>query len=127
MGEEGALDNHTLHNQEWLLAALRESEGWLRLALEAGRMGTWDWDISAGKVTWSESLEAIHGLAPGTFPGTVEAYQQDIHPDDRERVLRAIREALEGGEDHHLEYRLVWPDGSVHWVETRGRLFRDEA
>ncbi len=99
--------------------ARRDSEERLRLAVEAGRMGTWEWKIASGEVAWSPSLEAIHGLAPGQFPGTFEAYQRDIHPEDREAVRRALDEALERGE-HRVEYRVVRPDGEVRWVEGRG-------
>lgn len=97
----------------------RRSEERLRLAVEAGRMGTWEWKIASGEVAWSPSLEAIHGLAPGQFPGTFEAYQRDIHPEDREAVRHALDEALERGE-HRVEYRVVRPDGEVRWVEGRG-------
>ncbi|QBQ53960.1 PAS domain S-box protein [Nitrosococcus wardiae] len=106
--------------------ALRDNEQRLRLALEAGRMGTWEWHIPTNTVTWSASLEALHGRTPGTFTGTFDAYQQDIHPDDREQVINSITAALEQGKEHHIEYRIVWADGSVHWVEGRGKLFQDE-
>lgn len=107
--------------------AHREGEERLRLALEAGRMGTWSWDIHSNEVRWSPQLESIHGIAAGTFPGTFEAYLQDIHPEDRQRVIRSIQSAVELGTEHHLEYRLVWPDGSIHWIEARGKLVRDTA
>ena len=96
-------------------------------ALEAGRMGIWQWDIAAGRVRWSPSLEALHGLAPGTFAGTFQAFQADVHPDDRAAVLAAINHTLEARTDHHLEYRIVRPDGVLRWVEARGRLVADGA
>lgn len=105
--------------------ALRESEERLRLALAAGRMGTWDWNIATDEVTWSPELEAIHGLPPGTFERNFAAYRKDIHPEDRDRILGQIARTLESGEDHYIEYRIVRPDGSVRWVEGRGKLFRD--
>lgn len=107
--------------------ALREGEERLRVALEAGRMGTWEWKFGTNEVIWSPALEEIHGLAPGTFDGTFAAYQNDIYPDDRERVLRSISQTVERGRDHCVEYRIVRPDGSVRWVEGRGKLFRDES
>jgi PAS domain S-box-containing protein len=113
-----ALDNAELFERE------RLSRERLEVALEAGRMGTWDWDARANSVTWSAQLEAIHGLSPGTFAGTFDAYLSDVHPDDLERVRTTIADSLWSGE-HHLEYRIVWPDQSVHWVEARGRLLRD--
>jgi PAS domain S-box-containing protein len=106
---------------------LQESEQRLRLALEAGGMGIWEWRITTGEVVWSPSLEAIHGLAPGTFGGTFEAYQKDIHPDDREHVLRAISETLEQGREHRIEYRILLPSGDTRWVEGRGNISRHES
>src|SRR6185295_13930434 len=94
------------------------------VAVAAGRMGTWEWDMSSRAVTWSTQLEAIHGLAPGTFGGTFEAYLYDIHPEDRAYVQDTIAHSIELGE-HHLEYRIVWPDGSVHWLEASGKVIRD--
>jgi PAS domain S-box-containing protein len=96
------------------------------VALEAGRLGPWTWDVAAGRVTWSPALERMHGLEPGTFDGSFEAYQRDIHPDDRARVLAAI-EATLAGAVHHLEYRIVRPDGEVRHLEANGQLIRDAA
>jgi PAS domain S-box-containing protein len=96
----------------------------LEVAVAAGRMGTWEWDTRTNRVTWSAQLEAIHGLAPGTFDGTFDGYLRDVHPEDRERVEQIIAASLAGGE-HHLEYRIIWPDGSIHWLEASGRLARD--
>jgi PAS domain S-box-containing protein len=103
--------------------ALRESEERLRLALEAGRMGVWDWNVQTGVVKWSDNLEPIHGLAPGTFAGTFEAFEQLVHPDDRQAVNRAVRRALEEGSGYDLEFRNVWPDGSVHWMAGKGQVY----
>ena len=107
--------------------ALRESQERLRLALDAGQMGSWEWSMETNRVIWSPGLEAIHGLQAGAFPGTYEAYWSDVHPEDRTKVEESIRSTLESGEDHHIEYRIVWPDNSVHFVEARGKLVRDEA
>jgi PAS domain S-box-containing protein len=98
------------------------SAEWLRFALDAAMMGTWDWDLKAGTVRWSENLERIHGLPPGSFDGTFESYVREIHPDDRERVLASVSRALAGEGDHDVEYRLVAPDGTVRWAEGKGRV-----
>ncbi|HET9489881.1 MAG TPA: ATP-binding protein [Methylomirabilota bacterium] len=102
--------------------SLRESEERLRMAVEAGRMGTWEWRIDTGRVSWSPGLEAIHGLAPGAFPGTFDAVQREIHPEDRDRVLQTIHESVEHRKDLRLEYRIIRADGTVRWLEGRGRL-----
>src|SRR5919198_2892273 len=106
--------------------ALRERDERLRLSLEAGGLGTWEWTLPTGRITWSSSLEAIHGLAPGTFQGTLEAFEAAVHPEDRERLRASVRAALERGEDR-TEYRVVRPDGAVRWVEGRGVAFYDAA
>jgi PAS domain S-box-containing protein len=104
---------------------LRENEQRLLIALEAGRMGTWAWDIVANRITWSSGLEALHGLAPGTFDGTFAAFKRDIHPDDWPEVERRIARTLEDGADHHIEYRIASASGDVKWVEGRGKLHCD--
>lgn len=113
------------HQLEARTSELLRTNTRLRLAAEAGRLGAWEWDIRAGQVVWSPELERIHGLAPGTFAGTFEAYQQDIHPDDRAHVAACITETVERRRPHQLEYRILPPDGSVRWVEARGQLFLD--
>ena len=106
--------------------ALRERDERLRLSLEAGGLGTWEWMLPTGRITWSPSLEVIHGLAPGTFQGTLEAFEAAMHPEDRERLRASVRAALERGEDR-TEYRVVRPDGAVRWIEGRGVAFYDGA
>jgi PAS domain S-box-containing protein len=117
-------------NEAWRRGtkAFVESEDRLNATLsQAGRMGTWEYALRTGDVKWSPGLEAIHGYAPGTFPGTFEAFSREIHRDDRDRVLKAIRQTVAERHDHHIEYRIVRGDGAVRWVEGRGQLFLDDA
>jgi PAS domain S-box-containing protein len=107
--------------------AARQSRDELRLTLEAARVGTWNWDQHTGKVSWSDNLEAIHGLAPGTFGGTFEAFLESVHPEDRDKVLQAIRSALEELKDYEIEYRSFCADGSLCWMGGRGRVVYDGA
>jgi PAS domain S-box-containing protein len=106
------------------IEARTRSETRLTLAMAAGPMGAWEWAIAEGRVTWSETLEQIHGLEPGAFGGTFDDYQRDIHPDDRERVLAMIAATVEQSQPHALEYRIIRPDGEVRWLEARGHLVR---
>jgi len=111
---------------EAVLGGLSDSEERLRLALEAGRMGTWDWDPATNRVRWSERLEAIYGMAPGSFDGSFDSYIAAIHPEDREAARHAVRRSSEHGGEHLIRHRVRWPDGSVHWVEGRGIVVRDD-
>ncbi len=102
--------------------ALRESEARLQLALSAGQMGAWEWNIGASKFTWSSSLEVIHGLKPGTFGGSFEDFEKTIHPEDREAVLNEIHRTLEDRNDLDVPYRIIRPDAQVRWVEAVASL-----
>jgi len=104
---------------------LQTSEERLRLALDAGRMGVWDWNIATGEVTWTESLEPLHGLTPGTFSGTFEGFRALVYPEDRDVVDRAIAKAVDEGSGYDIEFRNVRPDGAVGWIAGKGRVFRD--
>jgi two-component system cell cycle sensor histidine kinase/response regulator CckA len=106
-------------------AALRQSEAHTRFALEAAGVGTWEADLITGVGRWSGIHEALHGLAVGTFAGTLEAYLNTIHPADRQSVSDNIAAASRAGTDLINTYRTVWPDGSVHWIQGRGRFFYD--
>ena len=97
----------------------------LRLALEAGAMGTWAWDVASDRVTWDEAMEARCGLAPGSFPGTFDAFLQLVHPQDVDGARHRIEQALLAGEDLRHEHRIIWPNGEVHWLEGRGRVIHD--
>ncbi len=102
------------------------SENRLHLALGAGRMGTWEWDIASGRVDWSPELESLHGLAPGSFSGTVDAFRQDVHPADAERLERAIAAVLAAPDgNYEIEYRIVLADGECRWLAARGRVLVD--
>jgi PAS domain S-box-containing protein len=108
-------------------ATARESKDRLKQALEASGMGIWEWNIQTGKITWSDTLEPLHGLARGAFVGNFEAYNKLIHPEDMTLFNEGVTRAVEQGADYDLEFRIVWPDGSVHWVEGKGRAFHDDA
>jgi PAS domain S-box-containing protein len=102
--------------------AARQMTDRLRFALDAANMGTWEWDLAANHVKWSENLERIHGLPAGTFDGSFASYEREIHPEDRERVLESAGRAVREGLPHDVEYRIVAPDGTIRWVEGKGQV-----
>jgi PAS domain S-box-containing protein len=107
-------------------AALRESEERLRLTIDAGKCGIWDWDVAANHVTCSGRVYELHGLTPETFGGRAEDFLAVIHPEDMNRVEEAIRRTLEEHVDYGIEYRVVHPGtGEVRWVWTSGRVLFD--
>jgi PAS domain S-box-containing protein len=104
---------------------LRESEQRLRLATQTGKLGVWDWDIATNRVSWSDSLYAIHGVKPGQFDGSVEAFTALIHPEDRPSVSEAIQHAVDNDAIYELEFRALRPDGEVVWLFTNAVVMRD--
>jgi PAS domain S-box-containing protein len=95
----------------------------LRLALDAGLMGTWEWDIEHGRIVWSAEQERLYGLAPGTFSGSMDDYRSLIHPEDRETSLRIVREALDRrAETHHVVHRIIRTDGATRWLDSHARF-----
>lgn len=113
---------HRKQSQE----ALQESEERLRLALEAAHMGTWDWNIVTGKVSWSANQELLYGMEPGSFDGRYETFTNSIHPEDRDRVLQALERAIDRHEEYDIEFRVVWPNGIVRVSASKGQVFYDE-
>lgn len=94
----------------------------LHMALEASGLGTWRWDIASGAVEWDARLEALYGFDPGTFPGTFDAYQERIHPDDRPQMLATVDAATKDRRPYKVEHRVVWPDGTIRWIQGSGRV-----
>ena len=107
--------------------ALRVSEERFRFAQKAASIGTFDAIVETGSNAWTPELEAIHGLPPGGFSGTQKAWEDLVHPDDRPKVWQATRESLETGAPAEEEWRVIWPDGTLHWVAGRWQVFKDAA
>jgi PAS domain S-box-containing protein len=107
---------------------LSESAERLRLALDAASMGTWEWNLNTGRITWSDQIAPMFGLKPGAFDGKYETYLSLIHPDDLSRVQNAIERVLaDPTTDYLVEHRLIRPGGEVCWLEGRGRVRRNES
>jgi hypothetical protein len=106
--------------------ALDEAEGRMRFALQAARVGTWQSNIVSGETSWSDVLEQLHGLPVGGFGGTFEDFIHTIHPDDRQMVRERLAQSLRDHTESRLEYRVIWPDGSIHWIAGVGQTFYDE-
>jgi PAS domain S-box-containing protein len=103
---------------------LWQGEQRLQTALSAGRLGSWELDIATMTLTASEMCKAIFGRSKDeSFD--YDALVASIHPDDRDRMVAAVAETLQTGQDYAIEYRMIWPDGSAHWAEIRAQLMRD--
>src|SRR5690242_12578455 len=106
--------------------AIRESEARTRIAQQAARWGVFEYNYKTGRNYWSVELEALYGLDPGTFEGTYEGWLRRVHPHDRSEAERALERAVATNEYAH-DFRIVWDDGSVHWLFARAKIFQDTA
>jgi PAS domain S-box-containing protein len=98
----------------------------LVLALAAGELGTWRWHRGTGVVSLDATMEQLFGLAPGTFDGTMERWRSFVHPDDAEATFATLQRAVVDKSSYQLEARIIWPDGSVHWLHGRGQVIVDD-
>jgi two-component system cell cycle sensor histidine kinase/response regulator CckA len=106
-------------------AALRDEQERTRFAMAAAHMGVWDIDLMTNAVTWSETLAPVFGLAPAQAPATLDRFLNLIHPDDRRSFTEHMRLAVAEQKEFTIEFRVIWPDGSHHWVAGRARVAYD--
>jgi len=103
--------------------ARRLSVDRFELALKAGGIGTWRWDIAQNFVDWDSSMERLYGFAPGTFDGTYDSYASRLHPQDRPEMESALAQALEARDPvYTVEHRVVLPGGAVRWFASTAQL-----
>ncbi|MCK4743344.1 MAG: response regulator [Sulfuriflexus sp.] len=108
------------------ITALRKSEERLSLSQQFANIGTWDWDILSGELYWSDRIWPIFGYKKQVTETTYDNFLAAIHSDDRQNVIDAVTNCIENGEIYNIEHRVVWPDGSVHWVHGSGDVVRAE-
>lgn len=104
---------------------LLEAKERLSLALEASGAGTWNWDYANNELKWDGFPHPIFGIKPESR-GTLEDFFNVLHPDDRKAIIEITLNSLKREGRFDLEYRVIWPDGSVHDVIDRGRMYRQD-
>ncbi len=106
--------------------ALRESQERLNAALTAAGTGTFRWNLPANTVEWDGNLDRLFGFeSHGTTP-SLDAFFATVHPDDRPGVMARCEACARDGSDFDMEFRVVWPDGSVHWIDDKAKTFLDQ-
>jgi PAS domain S-box-containing protein len=107
--------------------ALRASQAGLALALQAGKAGTFEWDIQRDVNRWSPELEALYGVTPGTFEGNFQAWANRTEPEDVRMVVASMQAALQARErEYAYEFRAILPDGRRRWLAGRARFDYDD-
>lgn len=106
---------------------LRRNEEHLRLALGAGQMGTWEWNTITNDFRWTGHLAEIHGSTQGDFAVSFDEFVQGVHAGDRERLRATIQQAAKTKSAFETEYRILWPDGTIHWIAGKGSAAHNQS
>jgi len=104
--------------------ALKITKDRLLFATEGANLGVWNWNTVTGELIWSDKCKALFGIRPDETM-SYQRFSDALHPDDRERTDKAVQDALDNHTDYDIEYRSLWPDGSIHWLAARGRGYYD--
>ncbi len=97
----------------------------LSLATRAGGVGIWEWDIVNNKLSWDDQMYRLYGITAAMFSGAYEAWVQGLHPEDIERGNNEIQAAIRGEKEFDTEFRVVWPDSSIHYIRGIANVERD--
>ncbi|TAF05092.1 MAG: PAS domain S-box protein [Nostocales cyanobacterium] len=107
--------------------SLRESEARLTLALETANMGIWEQNLITGQCIWSAHLGLLYGFSKGSLcPSSPEDLFKLIYPEDHKVYTQAVNDAIEQASEFAVEYRVIWPDGSLHWLRGTGKVYHDQ-
>ncbi|HEY9296168.1 MAG TPA: PAS domain S-box protein, partial [Phormidium sp.] len=106
---------------------LRASQERLILANQVGKIGTCEWDFATENLTWSQEMEALFELAPGSFEGSYEHWLKRVHPDDRASADAAAKRTVDEGIDFDTEFRILLPGGNVRWVVAKAQVFNNSS
>ncbi|HAX78706.1 MAG TPA: hypothetical protein DCY88_23450, partial [Cyanobacteria bacterium UBA11372] len=117
----GATEDITSRKQA--LSALRENSDRLTLALEVANIGSWDWNMLTNETIWTSHHQTIFGYEPGTPRRSFSDWNSRIHPEDLPQIQALAKAAIASRQDLECEYRVVWPDGSIRWVDSLGRFY----
>jgi len=119
--EMAAAERRLAEERERAQLALHERETRLQMALKGGHVGLWDRDLEHDTVLWSDEHYRILGFEPGSVPASYEVMRSAIHPEDREAIEALFVDTKAQGRPLYCEYRVVHPDGSVHWIEAQAQ------
>ena len=106
---------------------LARSERDLREAQEVAHVGSWSWDVGSDTITWSDELFRIYGEVPQSFDPCYASFTERLLPEERAWVTDLVAKAIEQRRSFRYDYRVAHRDGTVRWVEGRGRILDDDS
>ena len=103
----------------------REYASKLDHALKASQMGVWHLDVGENRSVFDDKVCHLLGIDPAKFSGTTEEFFEAVHPEDHDVIRSALAQTIEHGVPYEVDYRAIWPDGSIHYITARGTLITD--
>ena len=129
------LDKSTVIGRIWSLRDITQARLAQRAAeihkerLRRGQLyaniGTWEWNLQTNELFWTERIAPLFGYAEGELETSYDNFISAVHPDDRLKVVEAVQACINQGVAYEIEHRVLWPDGSVRWLQERGAVLRD--
>ncbi|MEI7727958.1 MAG: PAS domain S-box protein [Verrucomicrobiota bacterium] len=113
--------------RKWSELLLQNITSRLSLAAQAGGVGIWDYYVANNQLVWDDQMFRLYGITRDQFSGVYAAWQAGVHPEDRQRGDEEIQRALRGEKNFDTEFRVVWPDGSIHNIRALAQVQRDAA
>ncbi|PSB44127.1 histidine kinase, partial [filamentous cyanobacterium Phorm 6] len=107
-------------------AELKNNQERLQIAQQAGKIGTFEWNVQTGELACTPELEALYGLPIGGLDSSYQYWLAMVHPDDRTFTEQQVRAAADSGEELNIEFRICRPDNSVGWIACRAKVFQDD-
>jgi PAS domain S-box-containing protein len=117
---------HDITERKKAEKALRDSEQRLQAALDAAELMIWDWDLVSGQINRAGHHIRLFGYEEGQFDGRYETFEKSVHPEDLAGLRAAIEKSRNKRKEYLHEYRVIWPDGSIHWILGKGRFQYDD-
>lgn len=105
--------------------AVEENEERLRQVLEKTHTGMWDWEIGSGRVYWTSESFLLLGYKPGSVIPSYDRWATRVHPADREKTETEVHDAMAQRREYHRQFRVLWPDGTIRWIEAHGTFRYD--
>jgi PAS domain S-box-containing protein len=106
-----------------LASRLRFANNRLRLAMKSGKSVGWEWDVKSGRLSWFGDLQTHFGIASDTHVCRIEDFYRWVHPEDRERVTKAVKDAMQNRTPYAAAFRILWPDGTARWISAEGKFY----
>ncbi len=106
---------------------LQEISQRLKLAASSAKLGIWDWDLTSNKMIWDDQMLELYGLTRETFPGGIEAWQNGLHLEDRDKTIEECQAAVRGEKEWNTDFRVLHPDGTIKHIKANGIVIRDSA